>query len=190
MVGCSMLDSIDNDRPYIIKVVDVLSKEQCNSLIQRIDESQPEVATVNTSRGTKVRTDIRNNERVIFDDSELSDYLMDQVRENVPQSIHGHQLVGANERLRCYRYRPGTRFAPHKDGCFQRDENERSFYTFLVYLNEGFTGGETLFFTKPEIKIQPETGLGLLFQHPFVHEGCLVTEGVKYVVRSDIMYRK
>jgi len=44
--------------------------------------------------------------------------------------------------------------------------------------------------TQPEVAIQPETGMGLLFQHPIIHEGSIVTSGVKYVARSDLMYRR
>jgi hypothetical protein len=82
------------------------------------------------------------------------------------------------------------RFAPHQDGAFHRDDREQSFYSFLVYLNEGFGGGHTTFVTEPEISVRPRTGLGLLFQHPLVHEGCVVTSGVKYVARTDLMYRR
>ena len=32
--------------------------------------------------------------------------------------------------------------------------------------------------------------MALLFQHRLLHEGAEVTAGVKYVVRSDIMYRR
>ena len=38
-------------------------------------------------------------------------------------------------------------------------------------------------------KLTPETGLGLLFQHPIIHEGAEVKAGIKYVVRTDLMYR-
>ena len=49
--------------------------------------------------------------------------------------------VGANERFRCYRYKPGQKFAAHYDGAFERDETERSLLTFMVYLNDDFEGG-------------------------------------------------
>ena len=97
-------------------------------------------------------------------------------------------MVGANELLRCYRYAEGQRFAPHYDGAFARDAQERSKLTFIVYLNEGFGGGETAMLDLDQV-IVPRTGRALLFQHAILHEGCAVTSGVKYAVRSDIMYR-
>ena len=72
---------------------------------------------------------------------------------------------GANERLRCYRYAPGQRFAPHHDGSFFRSDDERSLLTFMIYLNEGFEGGETALLDLERV-IVPRTGMALLFQHP------------------------
>jgi prolyl 4-hydroxylase len=181
---------VDRTKPYIIELKGVLTPDECLALIARIDSLNPELATINTASGARVRTDVRNNERVIFDDQELADKLLARVRPKAPKEIYGMVLVGANERFRCYRYQPSMRFAPHLDGAFYRNDNEFSCYTFMVYLNAEFEGGNTTFFTVPEVAIKPETGKGLLFQHPILHEGSVVTSGVKYVVRTDLMYRK
>lgn len=183
-----MID-LDNTKPYIIRVPGVLTADECLSLIARIESLKPDVAPINTLSGTRVRTETRNNDRVMFEDQELADMLLARVQARAPKEIHGMSLVGANERFRCYRYKPGTRFAPHTDGTFCRDERERSCYSFLVYLNGDFEGGSTTFLTTPEVSIKPETGMGLLFQHPIIHEGSVVTAGVKYVLRTDLMYR-
>jgi prolyl 4-hydroxylase len=181
---------VDRGKPYIIELKGVLTSDECLALIARIDSLNPELATINTTSGARVRTDVRNNERVIFDDQELADKVLARVRRKAPKEIYGMALVGANERFRCYRYRPGMRFAPHLDGAFYRNDNEFSCYTFMIYLNAEFEGGITTFFTVPEVAIKPETGKGLLFQHPILHEGSVVTSGVKYVLRTDLMYRK
>lgn len=178
------------DSPYIIEVPDVISAEHCNQLIEKIEALKPSTAPINTASGTKVRTDVRNNERVMFDDPEFAEEVFLKVRDRVPEEIHGRRLVGANERIRCYRYKPGMRFAPHSDGSFVRDPKEMSFYSYLIYLNEDFEGGQTTFFTEPEVAIEPKTGWGLLFQHAIIHEGSIVTSGTKYVARTDLMYRK
>ncbi|MGK0390517.1 MAG: prolyl 4-hydroxylase [Maribacter sp.] len=57
----------------------------------------------------------------------------------------------------------------------------------MVYLNKNMKGGETRFI---ESTIQPKIGKALIFRHGLVHEGCPVLEGVKYVLRTDIMYRR
>lgn len=180
--------SVDPDQPYIVQVREAMTAVECADLIQRIESLDPKVATINTLGGTQVNRDVRNNDRVIFDDQALADRVLARIGDKAPQNIHGRTLVGANERFRCYRYQPGMKFAPHSDGAFVRNELEQSFYSVLVYLNGEFEGGATTFLTDPEIAIQPETGKILLFQHPIVHEGSLVTSGVKYVARTDLMY--
>ena len=60
--------------------------------------------------------------------------------------------------------------------------------TFIVYLNDGFQGGDTAFLDD-DVVAHPKPGRALLFQHQILHEGCQVLAGVKYVLRTDVMYR-
>ena len=57
----------------------------------------------------------------------------------------------------------------------------------MVYLNDDFAGGETEFVDLRRT-IVPRTGSALLFQHMLLHAGETVTSGVKYVLRSDVLY--
>ncbi|WP_372365795.1 2OG-Fe(II) oxygenase [Candidatus Uabimicrobium sp. HlEnr_7] len=180
--------SLDHSKSYIFTIRDILSSQECVEFIEKIDRENPKIAPINTAQGSRLKTDIRNNERIIFDDKSTAQKLLQRIRGKVPNEIHNSRLNGVNERFRGYRYKPGMRFAPHADGAFIRNEKERSYYTFLIYLNEGFEGGNTTFIVEPEISIKPETGLALFFQHPIVHEGEIVTRDVKYVLRSDVMY--
>ena len=182
--------TVDDNKTYIVELAEVLTAAECAELVEKIESLNPTLATINTATGTKVDTNIRNNERVIFDDPVLAEKLYQDALDHLPSEFAGRTICGANERFRCYRYKPGMQFAPHSDGSFVRNENEMSFYSYLVYLNDGFEGGETTFFTKPEVVVKPVLGDAVLFQHPLVHEGSIVTSGVKYVARTDIMYRK
>jgi hypothetical protein len=183
-------EQLDLKKPLIFEIPNILNETECDQWIGRIRSTGTEPATINTTRGAEIDTQIRNNRRVIFDDVDCAIDLFDRVKDRVPQEIHGMILAGVNERIRCYEYLPGHRFAPHSDGAFIRNEDERSWYTYIIYLNEEFKGGETVFFVEPEIVIKPRTGAGLFFQHPIIHEGALVTSGIKYAVRTDLMYRK
>ena len=69
-----------------------------------------------------------------------------------------------------------------------RNEHERSEITVLLYLSDGFVGGDTLFHDL-DLRVVPKTGTALLFEHRILHEGCAVLAGTKYVLRSDVMYR-
>ncbi len=181
--------SIDLSHPVLWTVPDLLPPDLCAAQIDRIEAAAPTPAPISTLRGAQMRPDIRNNDRVTFDDPATAADLLARVRDHVPLQLSGMQLVGANERLRCYRYGPGQRFAPHFDGAFVRDEHEQSLLSFLVYLNDGFEGGETIF-PQEGRTIVPRAGMALLFQHRVLHEGAAVRSGVKYVLRSDLMYRK
>ncbi|MEM6473897.1 MAG: 2OG-Fe(II) oxygenase [Planctomycetota bacterium] len=182
--------SVDPNSRLVARISDVLSSAQCLELISKIDSLGPETAPINTAQGTRVRTDVRNNERVMFDDVSLAKHVFLAAKDHAPVEMRGRRLVGANERFRCYRYKSGMRFAPHADGSFRRNDDEQSFYTFLLYLNDGFGGGETNLMTSPEYSVIPKEGMGLIFQHPIIHEGAEVTYGTKYVARTDLMYRR
>jgi hypothetical protein len=66
----------------------------------------------------------------------------------------------------------------------------------MVYLNDDFDGGATSFsddgfgFPGGMLRITPAKGMGLLFHHPILHRGDPVTTGRKYVLRTDVMYRR
>lgn len=105
-------------------------------------------------------------------------------------------LKGLNERFRFYRYTQGQTFKVHFDGAFERTKHEKSFLTLIFYLNDEFKGGETTFFhyrgsldnSPLRYQCTPKQGNALIFDHKQLHEGSEVTEGVKYVLRTDVMY--
>jgi hypothetical protein len=77
---------------------------------------------------------------------------------------------------------------------------QSSLFTFLIYLNDDFKGGETTFFI-PSVKdgvinaypVKPIMGSVAVFPHgeaqgALLHEGTGVVEGAKYVIRTDVEY--
>mmetsp|Transcript_47371 Transcript_47371/g.107384 ORF Transcript_47371/g.107384 Transcript_47371/m.107384 type:complete len:166 (+) Transcript_47371:1274-1771(+) len=133
----------------------------------------------------------------------------------LPKTLEdGSSLVGLNRRWRLYRYLPGSVYRPHVDGSWPasgKDGNgqyvydakgglERSRFTFLIYLNEGFGGGCTTFFSAGATEgwveargVSPRQGCALVFPHgegagSLVHEGSALTSGTKYVIRTDVLY--
>lgn len=163
----------------------VLSAEECAAQVARTEAVGYEAATITTASGVALRPDVRDNTRVIVDDVALADELWRRVRGEVPAFAAGRQAIGLNERFRFYRYDPGERFAWHADGVYRRPNGEESRLTFMVYLNDGFEGGETTF---AETSVAPRLGSALVFEHALLHEGSAVTSGRKYVLRSDVMY--
>jgi len=182
------MQGLDIEQPFIIEEYEAFSEDECIELISKIESLDPKLATINTAAGAAIDQGVRNNDRVIFEDMDLANRVLSRVGDSIPKRIDGRNLVGANERFRCYRYQPGMKFAPHMDGSYVRNTYERSYYSVLVYLNGDFEGGETTFFTDPMVVVKPEAGLIAMFQHPILHEGSIVTSGVKYVARTDLMY--
>jgi prolyl 4-hydroxylase len=180
-------DSIDGSAPLVFTMADVFSPAECEATIVRTEQLGFEAAPITTGEGFVMRPDIRNNGRVMFDDAALSVSLFERIRDAVPKRLCARTPVGLNERFRCYRYEPGQRFAPHYDGAFQRNRRERSELTLMIYLNDGFTGGRTAFHDF-DVDVAPRRGMALVFQHQVLHEGCAVESGIKYVLRSDVMY--
>ena len=182
-------DTLDFTQPIAFSHDGVLEPEACAALIARLEAVGFADAPITTARGFVMRPDIRNNTRVIIDDVDLAATLWARVAPLVPPVMCGRRAVGVNERFRGYRYHPGQRFAPHYDGAFRRDAHEESVLTFMLYLNEGMTGGATVFHDFG-VEVQPRTGRALFFQHAVLHEGAVIEQGVKYALRSDVMYRE
>jgi hypothetical protein len=175
---------------YAVLAEGALPEKLCQEMIEKIEAHKPAPAPINMG-GYEVRNDdVRNNERVIFDDWDLAAQLFEKTRELCPAKLHDGALVGYNERFRGYRYRRGQRFAPHFDGSFFRRGpiREGSQLSLLFYLNSDFSGGETRLLDY-DVVIQPRMGSVLAFEHAMLHEGSEVRSGTKYVLRTDAMYR-
>jgi hypothetical protein len=188
--------------PFVRVVHGFLDVDACAAIKAHIEALGPAAAPVSMAHGAVMRPDIRNNDRVIFDDDALASALFGRARAFVPATLRGDegprttvhrgaswQAVGLNERFRGYRYGPGQRFAPHFDGCFARSRTEQSALTFLVYLDDGCTGGETNVLDWG-VQVTPRVGSLFVFDHYVLHEGAVVTAGEKTVLRSDVMYRR
>lgn len=103
--------------------------------------------------------------------------------------------IGQGEALTVLRYRPGQQFRLHSDA-LPVSRNQRV-KTLLIYLNEGFAGGETLF-PDHKLTVKPAAGDALLFantldeQRPDPrsrHAGLPVTQGVKWLATRWIRAR-
>ena len=170
----------------IFTVEDFLTRQECLENIVLSEKIGYELAKVNTASGSKVRTDIRNNNRAFHKSEELARKLWEKLAAFVPAQLGNSQPIGLNELFRFYRYQRGHQFKGHYDESYIRNEREASYFTFMVYLNDNFQGGDTTFHG---LCIRPRQGMALIFLHSLYHEGSEVTQGVKYVLRSDVMYR-
>lgn len=182
------VDYLDGPKLFVIR--EFSSPQECDELIERSERLGYSDAPITTSVGFVMRKDIRDNTRVIVDNLGLAADWWDRAKGLLVDDWFGWKAVGLNERFRYYRYDIGQRFARHTDGYFERTNGERSHFTFMVYLNDGFEGGATAFHeSSPSLLITPERGMALVFYHRQLHEGMPVVKGRKYVLRTDVMYR-
>ncbi|MFG6414564.1 prolyl hydroxylase family protein [Roseateles sp. DC23W] len=161
-----------------------LSRVECAELIGLAEASGFESASVRTVERQVAMPKIRNNERAMFEHRCWVDALWQRIAITRLPKVDGEVAVGLPKDIRFYKYSSGQRFKMHKDGPW-KERGLASKLTFLVYLNDGFIGGETDF---REFKVVPSTGAALLFVHDTWHEGASVKEGTKYVLRSDVLY--
>jgi len=169
---------------YLIE--NFLSDKECDELISFSENEGYEEAKVNIDGEQKLVTMIRNNQRVLHFNDTWARLYWDKLNSFSQKPIGNSSAIGLNELFRFYRYTPQQRFKKHRDGSHVKNKEERSKETFMVYLNDDFEGGKTLFFDNI---INPKKGTALVFRHELKHEGQKVLSGTKYVLRSDIMHR-
>eukprot|EP01102_Stenamoeba_stenopodia_P003267 TRINITY_DN1320_c0_g1_i12.p2 TRINITY_DN1320_c0_g1~~TRINITY_DN1320_c0_g1_i12.p2 ORF type:complete len:253 (-),score=43.01 TRINITY_DN1320_c0_g1_i12:1594-2352(-) len=102
---------------------------------------------------------------------------------------------GINDCFRFTKYEKDGHFNKHCDGSYVKNDDERSVYTVMIYLSEGFSGGDTVFYgvdkkSCNELHIRPRIGTALVFRQDTEHAGLPVVQGVKYILRTDIMFQR
>lgn len=158
----------------------VYTAEECRAFAGKIDLWGPTIATGNPG--------YRDQDRVMRDDPGLAADLFGRLRPHLPETMGPLRLVGLNERLRFYRYRPGQQFNPHTDHWYWPKDTQVTLHTVLVYFNDDFEGGETRFIEPLAGVVAPRAGRVAVFQHKLRHEGCAVRSGTKYAMRTDVVY--
>ncbi len=174
--------------PQIITIENFFTQKECNIYIKNGEEKGFEEAKVNLRGQQTMLKSMRDNERFLFFDEDLAKNLWDRIKEFIPQNSKSYTAFGLNEMFRIYKYTVGQKFKMHSDGSYKKSDSKASKYSFLIYLNDDFDGGETLF--EDKFSIQPKKGAALLFKHYHRHEGKALVDGTKYVLRTDIMFQR
>ncbi|KAK5663042.1 hypothetical protein OQA88_6458 [Cercophora sp. LCS_1] len=116
------------------------------------------------------------------------------------------RFARVNNRMRFLKYSGGEFFRPHRDASYGEETGDgryqESLFTLHLYLNDSqaevgdaaeLVGGATPFLSRDEkrrIDVNPRAGRVLIFQQRgLLHSGDDVKKGVKYTMRTDIMYQ-
>lgn len=191
---------IPGEEIYLIR--NVFTDEECNALIAEAEK--------HGFGKTNYRKEYRGNLRLINVDQTLSNALWERIRPHLPQRVtedikfrgnykgtQVYEAIGLNDHWRLAKYYPGDQFQSHVD-VYYADRNAKSMFTVNIYMNGGFEGGETEFHLSKKTEtnhysVVPEAGLALVFRQPhaqrYLHEGKELKSGIKYLFRTDVMYR-
>ncbi|KAF2070499.1 hypothetical protein CYY_008182 [Polysphondylium violaceum] len=193
--------------PKVAFVLDnVLSKSECLYLINRGNE-------LGFHQVPGYNQKYRSQDRILVNSVSLSIVVYKRILPFIPNHISTNEgtnssyasnylaapkgewdINSCNDLWRLCKYGPGGKFLSHYDGIYVKDTYNRSFFTFMIYLNDVPVSGATRFLDKncdtAKVKIQPKAGSVLVFQHDIWHDGEILNDGEKYIIRSDIMYCK
>ncbi|KAJ6598220.1 hypothetical protein DFH09DRAFT_1131296 [Mycena vulgaris] len=201
--------------PGAFIINDVFERFECQALIDAAEAvgMLPDEPTAGSA--TQLASVLAHN-FIWLADADFLSTMYSRVVAHLPQTVHGGAVKGINARFRLYRYRPGALYRPHIDGAwpasaldetatppayvYDSDPAVYSRLTFLIYLNDDFDGGCTTFFLPSGTHgvlearpVRPRAGTVCVFPHgaargSLLHEGSGVTEGAKYVIRTEVLY--
>eukprot|EP01130_Rhizamoeba_saxonica_P003432 TRINITY_DN1456_c0_g1_i1.p1 TRINITY_DN1456_c0_g1~~TRINITY_DN1456_c0_g1_i1.p1 ORF type:complete len:553 (-),score=77.00 TRINITY_DN1456_c0_g1_i1:496-2133(-) len=160
--------------------------------------------------------EFRSNERLTIYNERLADLLWNRLKlyleekDIIGVKPYGFgtggtwKPIGLNPYFKFSRYTENTYFRPHLDSGTVQNEDTRSIYTIMIYLNDNFSGGETNFLkscpknnifeeTDDEqiaFRVLPKSGRALVFNHDAWHEGATVYSGEKYIMRTEVMFER
>jgi prolyl 4-hydroxylase len=176
-----------------------LSKQECLRLIDAANEAG--------FGKTQYPKHYRGNLRLITVDQRLAERLYPRLIQFLPKTVEEDdstwRISGLNDCWRWAKYHQDDRFGAHVDAFFQKSTDEKTMFTVNIYLNgDGdFMGGATRFYCEgskkgdprvEEARVIPSAGRCLVFRQPpsanYRHDGEEVTGGVKYLLRSDVVY--
>jgi prolyl 4-hydroxylase len=170
----------------------LLTHDECQYLIDRAGPMFQPAVVVDPATGRMRPHPVRTSENAMFP-------LVDETPAihaiNRRLALASRTSVENGEPLQVLRYRPGQEYKPHHDALPHAD-NQRVL-TVLVYLNEGYSGGETLF-VKTGLNVKGRKGDGLVFRNAdaqgradpaALHAGMPVLQGQKFVASRWIRER-
>jgi len=172
-------------------VVDnVFSQKQCDELIAFSEHFE-------WGRfGTSYRKELcrgRSVWRILVDCPPLADQIFSLVKPHLPDTFNGNSIVGFNCRFRFLKYHKDMFHNDHRDSFYQDPvTGHRTQITVMIYLSASCEGGATLLLDpskkKKPLRVVPETGRILIFEHRVFHSGDSLLNGEKRALRMDVLY--
>lgn len=178
-----------------------LTAEECDKLIQTTVKQGYKPIRYDSGR-------TRINSRCTIVDKSFSAALFQRIRKWIPSTVcDENKEIWHAQRLNWYvrfcRYGADQYFKKHTDEQIQV-EGEKSFFTVMFYLNtqQQDQGGATRFFKNSayteaegedevDFTISPKQGQIIIFwQKGMLHDGEKLHFGEKYIMRTEVLYRR
>jgi len=197
------------DVPGAFHLMNVLTENECDQFVRITNE-----LGYHSDAPVSLPHSVRHNTNLnwIVDES-IDGPIWSRCQGLIGEQVMGRIALGLNARFRFYRYEDGDFFKPHTDaawpgsrvvnGALVHDAygDRSSQMSFLLFLTGDYCGGRTLFYVPSAdhrgetnvIAITTPEGAALCFPHGFhplhcLHAGEPVTHGVKYIIRTDILF--
>ena len=204
--GNRVIEHTFNDSYVILEIYDVLTKEDCAAMrdaAEKVGLEASEVMSGKDEKNLELDTNTRRSSGVFLSDSSAP---VCRKFAHAAAELTGLPLEHQEE-TQVVSYGPGGVYEPHYDGCIDGDGQEYCIRgygeagdrlaTLLVYINDGYTGGQTKF-TNLGFTITPEIGKGILFYnidenekiiYKSEHTGTEVIEGNKWIATKWVHVR-
>ncbi len=157
---------------------ELLTSEECEALIAKAESVGFKVARMQ-SRG-------RNNRETFVRCPQTMETVLNRLSQQISDDpTIDFEVLRLGPILECYRYQTGEFVAPHSDAPRELEPGLKSAYTLVIYLSDEIQGGDTVFPNRG-VRVCPQRGRAVLFEHSIRHEGATVTDGMKYIVRTDV----
>jgi prolyl 4-hydroxylase len=181
-----------SDAPEVLSFPRLFTAEECDYLAAAAAPMLKPSAVVDPRTGRQIPHPIRTSDGATFAWLIANPAVHALVRRIAAASA---TRVEQGEPLQVLRYRPGQQYRSHLDAV--PAHGNRRILTMIVYLNDGYEGGETRF-VKTGLSVRGRKGDGLLFRNTLPdgrpdpmseHAGLPVTAGTKLIASRWIWER-
>ena len=165
-------------------------EEICNTIISLVEKDNvlPSEETVKDQITLDDNLDSRNDFMLYLQNEDLANIIFQSLSPFFKDICFDNIVpTGVHQDLRVYKYLPKQEFKRHRDGERVVSDYEKSYFSLLIYLNDNYEGGTTLF---DNCEIFPKTGLACFFPHKLEHSGTIVNSGNKFILRGNILFKK
>ena len=183
----------------VLKFSKFLTPLECSYIKAAAAPAIQPSSTIHPHTGELVKNEIRTSSSSNFDPVSR-DHFVYSVEERIAAATH--TTVEQGEPLNVLYYRIAEEYKYHYDFLSPNNEDERRLlkeggqrkYTFLISLNEEYSGGET-YFPRLDVKYRGRLGDALMFRNTgsdgqpnelMLHAGMPVTDGQKWVASKWI----